>query len=105
MLLNLPITARFPVADTWLVGLIQDLLHRGDVHRLTVRDEDENIMLDVALRRGALQSLAPSLWNWLRRLAPGASDYTVAVELLPEGPAPPRGGRLESAGTGHDPEC
>jgi hypothetical protein len=85
----------FKIDGRSLMGKLEDLLHEGNVRRVTVKNRDGKALLDMPLTVGVVgAALAPAAAAIGAVLAL-AAEYTLAIERVEEAPeataTPPAG--------------
>ena len=80
-------TEEYQVTGELLVGKIKELVHEGNIRRITIKNDQGKTMIEIPLTLGVVGAvLLPSLVA-LGAIAALAADYTVVVQKDEEAPA------------------
>ncbi len=75
-----------------LVGAIRQLLHEGNIRRLTIKNDEGKTLIEIPLTIGVVGMLLLPVWAAIGAIAALAADLTIIVEKVEgaeEPPAPP----------------
>lgn len=76
-----------------LVGAIRQLLHEGNIRRLTIKNDEGKTLIEIPLTIGVVGVLLLPVWAAIGAIAALAADLTIIVEKVEGGaeqpPAPP----------------
>ncbi len=77
-----------------LVGAVRQLLHEGNIRRLTIKNDEGKTLIEIPLTIGVVGVLLLPVWAAIGAIAALAADLTIIVEKVegagepPEPPAP-----------------
>ncbi len=77
-----------------LVGAVRQLLHEGNIRRLTIKNDEGKTLIEIPLTFGVVGVLLLPVWAAIGAIAALAADLTIIVEKVegaeepPEPPAP-----------------
>ena len=63
-----------------VIGIIQELLHEGNVRRIVVKNEADTIVMEVPLSLGLVGVALVPVWAAIGAVAALAADFTIEVE-------------------------
>ncbi len=75
-----------------LVGAVRQLLHEGNIRRLTIKNDEGKTLIEIPLTIGVVGMLLLPVWAAIGAIAALAADLTIVVEKVEgaeEPPAPP----------------
>lgn len=75
-----------------LVGAVRQLLHEGNIRRLTIKNDEGKTLIEIPLTFGVVGVLLLPVWAAIGAIAALAADLTIIVEKVegePEQPAAP----------------
>lgn len=90
----------FRVTGDAVIAKIKEVLHEGNVRRITIKNEEGNTLIEIPLTIGVVGAILLPVWAAIGAIAALAANLTIVVEKIegtPEGNAPPE----ESAPTSH----
>jgi hypothetical protein len=73
-------TRQFHVSGDQLVDKVKEIVHAGNVRRVTIRRAGGDTRLDIPLTLGLAGALLLPVWAALGAIAALALNYTIAVE-------------------------
>jgi len=81
-------TEEFKVSGEKLLERVKDLVHQGNVRRITIKDKDGVTLLEIPLTAGVVGAVLLPIWVAIGAIAALAASYTITVELVdtPEKP-------------------
>ncbi len=81
-------TEEFKVSGERLLQQVRDLVHQGNVRRITIKDKDGVALFEIPLTAGVVGAVLLPVWAAIGAVAALAASYTIAVELV-DAPAKP----------------
>ncbi|MGB8647941.1 MAG: DUF4342 domain-containing protein [Anaerolineae bacterium] len=75
-------TEEFKVNGDAIVSTIKDLVHQGNVRRITIKNEEGHPLLEIPLAIGVVGAVLLPVWVALGAIAALAARYTIAVEKV-----------------------
>ncbi len=79
-------TEEIKVQGDELVAKVKELVHEGNVRRLTIKNEEGRTLVEIPLTVGVIGALLLPVWAALGAIAALVTDCTISVEK--ETPAP-----------------
>ncbi len=74
------------VSGEVLVSTLRQLLHEGNVRRITLKDEDGKTLIEIPLTFGVVGVLLLPVWAAIGAIAALAARLTIVVEKVEETP-------------------
>ena len=83
----------FKVTGESLVGAIRELLHEGNIRRITIKNDEGKTLIEIPLTFGVVGVLLLPVWAAIGAIAALAANLTIVVEKVDAGapPEPPAG--------------
>ncbi|HLL53138.1 MAG TPA: DUF4342 domain-containing protein [Myxococcaceae bacterium] len=78
------VVEQLEVASDKLVETIKGLIHEGNIQRVTVKNPEGRVLLDLPLTAGIVGVLLLTVWATLGTIAALAGGFKVQVERTPE---------------------
>jgi len=75
-------TEEFKVSGEKLLQQVKDLVHQGNVRRITIKNKDGIALFEVPLTAGVVGAVLLPVWAAIGAVAALAASYTIAVELV-----------------------
>jgi hypothetical protein len=75
-------TEEFKVSGEKLLQQVKDLVHQGNVRRITIKNKDGTPLFEVPLTAGVVGAVLLPVWVAIGAVAALAASYTIAVELV-----------------------
>jgi hypothetical protein len=75
-------TEEFKVSGEKLLQQVKDLVHEGNVRRVTIKNKDGVTLFEVPLTAGVVGAVLLPVWAAIGAVAALAASYTIAVELV-----------------------
>lgn len=75
-----PQTEEHTVSAKELVAKIKELVHQGNVRRITIKNEKGDELLEIPLTVGVVGALLLPVWAAIGAVAALAANYTLKVE-------------------------
>ncbi len=82
-----PNTQEFKLSGDAMVGKLKDLLHEGNIRRVTIKNDDGHTLIEIPLTVGVVGALLLPVWAAIGAIAALAAHLTIVVErtgALPE---------------------
>lgn len=79
-----PVTEEHKVSAKELVTKIKELVHQGNVRRITIKNEKGDELLEIPLTVGVVGALLLPVWAAIGAIAALAANYTLKVERTGE---------------------
>lgn len=81
-------TEEFKVSGEALLQQVKEIVHQGNVRRITIKDKDGVTLFEVPLTAGVVGAVLVPVWAAIGAVAALAASYTITVELVdtPEKP-------------------
>ncbi|MDO9099143.1 MAG: DUF4342 domain-containing protein [Caldisericota bacterium] len=73
-------TEEFKVSGERLLQQVKDIVHEGNVRRITIKDKDGVALFEIPLTAGVVGVLLLPVWAAIGAVAALAASYTIAVE-------------------------
>lgn len=77
-----PRTEEFKVTGDALVGKLKELLHEGNIRRITIKNEEGNTLIEVPLTLGVVGVLLLPVWAAIGAIAALAARLTIVIEKV-----------------------
>ena len=71
-----------------LLGKLKELLHEGDIRRVTIKNEDGHTLIEIPLTIGVVGALLLPVWAAIGAIAAMAANLTIVVERHADVEAP-----------------
>ena len=84
-----PNTQEFKLSGDSVLGKIKELVHEGNVHRVTIKNDDGHTLIEIPLTIGVVGALLLPVWAAIGAIAALAASLTIVVERTDEASAPP----------------
>ncbi len=72
-----------------LVGAVRQLLHEGNIRRLTIKNDEGKTLIEIPLTIGVVGMLLLPVWAAIGAIAALAADLTIIVEKVEGAEEPP----------------
>lgn len=79
-----PHTDEFQVSGDRLLSRVKELVHQGNIRRITIKNEQGQTLLEVPLTVGVVGAVLIPVWVAIGALAALAANYKVVVEKAPD---------------------
>ena len=73
-------TEEHKVSGRNLVDRVKQIIHEGNVRRITIRNPEGKSLLDIPLTAGVVGAVLLPFWAAVGAIAALATDYTIVVE-------------------------
>lgn len=80
-------TEEFRVSGEAVLAKIKELVHEGNVRRITIKNDDGRTLIEIPLTLGVIGTVLLPVWAAIGAIAAMAANLTIAVERTE---APPR---------------
>jgi hypothetical protein len=78
----------FQVTGDAVVAKIKELVHQGNVRRITIKNEDGKTLIEIPLTIGVVGAVLLPVWAAIGAIAALVANLTIVVEKVEE-PSPP----------------
>ena len=78
---------RYRVSGDKLVGKVKELVHEGNIRRITIRDDDGKALIEIPLTIGVVGVLLLPVWAALGAIAALVANCSIEVERAGEADA------------------
>lgn len=75
-------TEEFKVSGEKLLQQVKEIVHQGNVRRITIKDKDGVALFEIPLTAGVVGVVLLPVWAAIGAVAALAASYTIAVELV-----------------------
>lgn len=82
-------TEEFRVSGERVVAKVKELVHEGNVRRISIKNDEGKILMEFPLTIGVIGTALLPVWVALGAVAALAANLTIAVEKVGSGDAPP----------------
>jgi hypothetical protein len=79
-------TQEFQLRGDTVVGKLKELVHEGDIRRITVKNEDGHTLIEIPLTFGVVGALLLPVWAAVGAIAALVAHLTLVVERTDELP-------------------
>ena len=73
-------TEEHKVSGKNLLDRVKQIVHEGNVRRITIKNPEGKVLLDIPLTMGVVGAVLLPFWAAVGTIAALASDYTLVVE-------------------------
>jgi hypothetical protein len=77
-------TEEYQVNGDELVAKVKELVHEGNIRRVTIRNEEGKDLIEIPLTWGVVGALLLPVWAAIGALAALVTDCTIVVEKVEE---------------------
>jgi hypothetical protein len=75
-----PNTQEFKLSGDSVLSKIKELVHEGNVHRVTIKNDDGHTLIEIPLTIGVVGALLLPVWAAIGAIAALAASLTIMVE-------------------------
>ncbi len=75
-----PKTQELKLSGESLVSKLKELVHEGDIRRITIKNEEEHTLIEIPLTIGVVGALLLPVWAAIGAIAALAASLTIVVE-------------------------
>lgn len=86
-----PVTEEIKVTGEALLSKMRELVHEGNIRRITIKNDKGETLLEIPLTVGVVGALLLPVWAALGAIAALAANLTIVVEKNPAAPSAPAG--------------
>jgi hypothetical protein len=84
-------TEEFKVTGDAVLATVKELVHAGNIRRLTIKNEQGQTLIEIPLTIGVVGALLLPVWAAIGAIAALAANLTIVVERVePTPPEPPQ---------------
>ena len=73
-------TQEFKMRGDTLLAKLKELVHEGDIRRITIKNEDGHTLIEIPLTLGVVGALLLPVWAAVGAIAALAASLTIVVE-------------------------
>lgn len=77
-------TEEHKVSGDGLLAKIKELVHQGNIRRITIKNDEGRRLLEIPLTIGVAGAVLLPVWVAIGAVAALAADYTIEVEREPD---------------------
>ena len=77
-------TEEYQVSGDELVAKVKELVHEGNIRRVTIRNEEGKDLIEIPLTWGVVGALLLPVWAAIGAIAALVTDCTIVVEKVEE---------------------
>ncbi len=77
-------TEEYQIDGDQLVAKVKELVHEGQIRRITIKNEEGKTLIEIPLTLGLVGALLLPVWAALGAIAALVTDCTIVVEKLEE---------------------
>ena len=74
----------FEVSGEKLVETVKDLVHKGNIRRITIKNDDGKSLIEIPLTLGVVGAVLLPVWAAVGALAALVTKCTIVVEMVEE---------------------
>ncbi len=82
-------TEEFKVSGEAVIAKIKEIVHEGNVRRITIKNESGETLIEIPLTLGVVGAVLLPVWAAIGAIAALAAHLTIVVEKV-EGPGAPK---------------
>jgi hypothetical protein len=75
-------TEEFQVSGEKLVSKIKELVHEGNIRRITIKDQDGDTLIEVPLTLGVVGAIIIPVWAAIGAMAALVANLTIVIERV-----------------------
>ncbi len=75
-------TEEFQVSGEKLVSKIKELVHEGNIRRITIKDQDGDTLIEVPLTLGVVGAIIIPVWAAIGAIAALVANLTIVIERV-----------------------
>jgi len=72
----------FQVSGEMLVAKIKELLHEGNIRRITIKDQDGGTLIEIPLTLGVVGAVLIPVWAAIGAIAALVAKLTIVIEKV-----------------------
>lgn len=74
----------FEVSGEKIVETVKDLVHKGNIRRITIKNDDGKSLIEIPLTLGVVGAVLLPVWAAVGALAALVTKCTIVVEMVEE---------------------
>ncbi|HET8986535.1 MAG TPA: DUF4342 domain-containing protein [Trueperaceae bacterium] len=78
-------TEEFRVSGEAVLSKVRELVHEGNVRRITIKNDDGRVLIEIPLTLGVIGTVLLPVWAAIGAIAALAANLTIAVERADSG--------------------
>jgi hypothetical protein len=78
-------TEEFRVSGEGVLAKVRELVHEGNVRRITIKNDDGRVLIEIPLTLGVIGTVLLPVWAAIGAIAALAANLTIAVERADDG--------------------
>lgn len=75
-------TTEYEISGDALVSKVRELLHEGNIRRITIKDEHGRVLIEIPLTLGVIGAVLLPVWAALGAIAALVARLTIVVEKV-----------------------
>ncbi|HEY69294.1 MAG TPA: DUF4342 domain-containing protein [Anaerolineae bacterium] len=75
-------TEEFQVSGEKLVAKIKELVHEGNIRRITIKDQDGSTLIVIPLTLGVVGAIIIPVWAAIGAIAALVANLTIVIERI-----------------------
>lgn len=75
-------TEEFQVSGEKLVSKIKELVHEGNIRRITIKDQEGDTLIEVPLTLGVVGAIIIPVWAAIGAIAALVANLTIVIERV-----------------------
>ncbi len=79
-------TEEFTIKGDAVVAKIKELVHEGNIRRITIKDESGQTLIEIPLTLGVVGALLLPVWAAIGAIAAVAANLTIVIERVDDAP-------------------
>jgi hypothetical protein len=79
-------TEEFTIRGDAVVAKIKELVHEGNIRRITIKDESGQTLIEIPLTLGVVGALLLPVWAAIGAIAAVAAKLTIVIERVDDAP-------------------
>ncbi len=81
-------TEEFKVSGEAVISKIKEIVHEGNVRRITIKNEHGDTLIEIPLTLGVVGAILIPVWAAIGAIAALAANLTIVVEKVEDSGAP-----------------
>jgi hypothetical protein len=75
-------TEEFQVSGEKLVAKVKELVHEGNIRRITIKDQDGSTLIEIPLTLGVVGAIIIPVWAAIGAIAALVANLTIVIERI-----------------------
>jgi hypothetical protein len=75
-------TEEFQVSGEKLVAKIKELMHEGNIRRITIKDQEGDTLIEIPLTLGVVGAIIVPVWAAIGAIAALVANLTIVIERV-----------------------